>query len=176
MTQTTQLPSSHWSAIAAMTSYVARWPLRHIYGGPWLRSRFAASLDRVGSRTISGTYGLSFRDSETPPAINDLVLVTMMQILILLALGLQWWWIWAMTEDWIVAAIFPFSAFFAVPSDEDFLTEGPMEERVPRWLKPITSAFSFIATLPAMMIAIPAVLLWGLLGMAKSNTVKGGTA
>lgn len=160
-------PIKPLAAVAAITAYVSRWPLRHIYGGDWLRDRFAASLSRVGPNTVAKTYGLYFKDSAAPPKVDDLVFVTLMQMLVIVALGILVWSFWTLSGDWAIGLIAAFSVFYAVPTQKDFLTEGEMAERVPVWLKPITSALSFIVTLPAMLVAIPVALIWGMIGTAR---------
>ncbi|MEO1018221.1 MAG: hypothetical protein AAFY56_11080, partial [Pseudomonadota bacterium] len=92
---------------------------------------------------------------------------TMMQMLVILALGVLVWSFWTLSGDWAIGMIAAFSVFYAVPTQKDFLTEGQMAERVPTWLKPITSALSFIVTLPAMLVAIPVALIWGMIGTAR---------
>ena len=174
MTEINSPPDKPLAAVAAMTAYVSRWPLRHIYGGNWLRDRFATSLSRVGPNTVAKTYGLYFRDSAAPPKVDDLVFVTLMQMLVLLALGGLGWSFWMLSGDWAIGMIAAFSVFYAVPTQKDFLTEGQMADRVPIWLKPITSALSFIVTLPAMLVAIPVALIWGMIGAARYHLSKSG--
>lgn len=176
MNQLIAPPMKPLAAVAAMTAYVSRWPLRHIYGGHWLRDRFAASLSRVGPNTVAKTYGLYFSDSAAPPKVDDLVFVTLMQMLVLLGLGGLVWSFWTLSGDWAIGLIAAFSVFYAVPTQKDFLTEGDMADRVPTWLKPITSALSFIVTLPAMFVAIPIALIWGIIGAARYYLASSGAA
>ena len=176
MNQRIAPPIKPLAAVAAMTAYVSRWPLRHIYGGHWLRDRFAASLSRVGPKSVAKTYGLYFRDSAAPPKVDDLVFVTMMQMLVILALGVLVWSFWTLSGDWAIGMIAAFSVFYAVPTQKDFLTEGQMADRVPAWLKPITSALSFIVTLPAMLVAIPVAVIWGIIGTVRIYFEKSGAA
>lgn len=176
MNQLNAPPIKPLAAVAAMTAYVSRWPLRHIYGGHWLRDRFAVSLSRIGPNTVAKTYGLYFRDSAASPKVDDVIFVTLMQMLVLLALGGLVWSFWTLSGDWAIGTIAAFSVFYAVPTQKDFLTEGDMAERVPAWLKPITSALSFIMTLPAMLVAIPVALIWGMIGTARIYFAKSGAA
>lgn len=155
------------STVGMITAYVARWPLRHVYGGDWLKTHFERLLKRVGSRSVLKIYGLEFRDSVSPPKISDLLLVSIMQGLILLGLFSLAWWAWKITGDYVLPAFIVFSVFHIIPSERDFLTSGAMADRLPRWITPITSALSFVVSLPAMVIALPASLLWGLLGWIK---------
>ena len=172
MTETLQPQIKPMAAVAAMTAYVSRWPLRHVYGGDWLRARFAASLERVSPRAIAQTYGIYFRDSSSPPKVEDLAFVTIMQSLVLAGFIALVWAVWSLSGDWALGLIAAFSVFYAVPSRQDFLTEGGMAERVPNWLRPVTSALSFVVTLPAMVVAIPAALIWGVIGAVRYHTAK----
>ena len=174
MTDTSHPPDRPLAAIAAMTAYVARWPFRHVHGSDWLRERFSVSLTEVSSRTIARTYGLYFRDSESPPKVEDLRLVTLMQTLILATLMALIWLSWTMTDDYVLPALMAFSVFHLVPSRQDFLTEGRLADRVPSWLTPITGALSFVVSLPGMLIALPAAIVWGVIGTLKLKAANGG--
>ncbi|NQY97503.1 MAG: hypothetical protein HRT82_10110 [Henriciella sp.] len=155
------------STVRMVTAYVARWPLRHVYGGKWLSDHFDRTLKQIGPHAVLKVYGLEFRDSSSPPKIHDLVLVSIMQGLILFGvIGLSWW-SWKTTNDYVLPAFIVFSVFHVIPSDRDFLTSGSLAERVPSWLTPLTSALSFIVSLPAMFVALPASIVWGLLGLLK---------
>lgn len=158
-----------------VTAYVARWPFRHIRGSNWLRDYFANVLGNVGETSISQIYGLEFRDHISPPKIRDLLLVSIMQGLILLALVSLSVWMWNVTNDYVLPALVLFSVFHVVPSDQDFLTSGSMANHVPSWLSPITSALSFVVSLPAMIVALPAALLWGVFGTIKFELSKSET-
>ncbi|MEL7033986.1 MAG: hypothetical protein AAGK80_17015 [Pseudomonadota bacterium] len=155
------------STVGMITAYVARWPLRHVYGGYWLKTHFDHLLKSVGSRSVLRIYGLDFRDSVSPPKINDLLLVSTMQVIILLGLFGLAWWAWKITGDYVLPAFIVFSVFHVIPSERDFLTSGAMADRLPRWITPVTSALSFVVSLPAMVIALPASLFWGVLGWMK---------
>lgn len=153
--------------IRMITLYVARWPLRHVYGGQWLQDHFRRVLGEVGPTAIRRIYGLEFRDATGVPTIRDLFFVSVMQGFVLLGLiGLSWW-SWRATNDYVLPAFIAFSVFHVIPSDRDFLTSGELAARVPKWITPLTSALSFIVSLPAMIVALPASLIWGLGGLLK---------
>ncbi len=155
------------STVRMVTTYVARWPLRHVYGGQWLKDHFDRMLSDLGSNAVLKIYGLEFRSSPVTPKIRDLFLVSIMQGLIVLALlGLSWW-AWKATSDYVLPAFIVFSVFHVIPSDRDFLTSGKLADRVPKWMTPLTSALSFIVSLPAMIVALPASIIWGLCGIVK---------
>jgi len=153
--------------VKLVTVYVARWPFRHVYGGAWLRDYFAEVLRRIGPRSISEVYGLEFRDSVTPPKIRDVFIVSVMQAAISLAIMALAWTSYRLTSDYVVPAFILFSVFHVIPSDRDFLTSGDLADRVPRWLTPVSSALSFVVSLPAMIAALPAAVIWGCVGTAK---------
>lgn len=153
--------------VKLVTAYVARWPFRHVYGGAWLRNYFAKVLTRIGPRSISEVYGLEFHDSVTPPKIRDVFIVSVMQAAILLAIMALAWTSYRLTSDFVVPAFILFSVLHIIPSDRDFLTSGDLADRVPRWLTPVTSALSFVVSLPAMIVALPAAVIWGCIGTAK---------
>ena len=156
------------ATIRSITGYVARWPFRHINGALWLSNNFRDVIGRVGTQSISCVYGLEFRDHVRPPKVRDLALVSIMQGVILLAfIGLAIW-AWNATGDYILPGFLLLSVFHVIPSPQDFLTSGSLEKRVPPWLKPITSALSFFVSMPAMIIAIPAAVVWGLIGTIKN--------
>ena len=155
------------STVKSITTYVARWPLRHVYGGQWLTDHFDRTINQIGRRAILKIYGLEFRDSATPPRIHDLFLVSVMQAFILLSLIALSWWVWKATNDHVLPAFMVFSVFHGIPSDRDFLNSGDLAERVPDWLAPFTSALSFVVSLPAMLVALPASIAWGLIGWVK---------
>lgn len=163
------------STVRTITMYVARWPLRHVYGGKWLKDHFERLLSDVGARAVLQIYGLEFRSDSSAPKIRDLFLVSLMQGFILLALIAVSWWAWKATGDYVLPAFIIFSVFHVIPSDRDFLTRGELADRVPNWLIPLTSALSFIVSLPAMIVALPAAIVWGLLGWLKLSTVGQGT-
>jgi len=163
------------STVRTVTMYVARWPLRHVYGGKWLKDHFERMLSDVGARAVLQIYGLEFQSDTSAPKIRNLFLVSLMQGLILLALIAVSWWAWKATSDYVLSAFIIFSVFHAIPSDRDFLTSGELADRVPKWLIPLTSALSFIVSLPAMIVALPAAIVWGLLGWVKLRTVGQGT-
>lgn len=148
-------------------SYVARWPLRHIYGPAWLGDHFNTVLAKAGGKSIREVYGLEFREKQMSPKINDLFLVSLMQAIILLGLVALSWWAWKLTNDYVLPAFLLFSVFHVIPSEQDFLTSGRLASRVPNWLTPLTSALSFVVSLPAMIIALPAVIVWGSIGWLK---------
>lgn len=164
-----------FKTVGWVTAYVARWPFRHIRGSKWLRDFFADALGNVGENSISQIYGLEFRDHISPPKIRDLLLVSIMQGLILLALAALSVWMWNVTDDYVLPALILFSVFHVIPSDQDFLTSGSMAKHVPSWLSPITSALSFVVSLPAMIVALPAAVLWGVFGMIKFELSKSET-
>lgn len=153
-------------------SYVARWPFRHIYGSDWLRDHFNAVLAQAGWKSIREVYGFEFRDNQMPPKIYDLFLVSFMQAIILFALIASSWWAWNLTNDYVLPAFILFSVFHVIPSEQDFLTSGTLASRVPNWLTPLTSALSFVVSLPAMIIALPAVIVWGCIGWLKLKLVR----
>ena len=171
----TRQPLRPLSTVRMVTAYVARWPLRHVYGGEWLKRYFDHLLSQVGSRAVLKIYGLEFRDSTTPPKIHDLLLVSVMQGIILLGLVGLSWWAWEATNDYVLPALIIFSVFHVIPSDRDFLTSGDLAQRVPKWLTPLTSALSFIVSLPAMIVALPASVLWGSVGWMKLRFTKSET-
>lgn len=160
------------STMRMVTAYVARWPLRYVYGGKWLNSHFDRMLSQIGASSVLQIYGLEFRDSSSPPKIHDLLLVSLMQGIILLGLVSLSWWSWKSTNDYVLPAFIVFSVFHVIPSDNDFLTSGPLAARIPNWVVPFTSALSFIVSLPAMVIAIPASIVWGLVGWLKHELSK----
>ena len=164
-------PLRPFSTVREVTIYVARWPLRHVYGGQWLKDHFERMLSDVGARALSQIYGLEFRSDPSTPKIRDLYLVSLMQGLILLMLVALSWLAWKATSDYVLPAFIFFSVFHVIPSDRDFLTSGDLADRVPKWLIPLTSALSFIVSLPAMIVALPAAIVWGLLGWVKLNAV-----
>ena len=153
-------------------SYVARWPFRHIYGLEWLRDHFDTVLAKAGGKSIREVYGLEFRDNRMPPKINDLFLVSLMQAIILLGLVALSWWAWKLTNDYVLPAFILFSVFHVIPSEQDFLTSGRLARRVPHWLTPLTGGLSFVVSLPAMIIALPAVIVWGCIGWLKFKLVR----
>ena len=155
-----------------MTAYVARWPLRHVYGARRLNAYFDRTLNQVGRRSIMEIYGLEFRDSATPPRIDDLFLVSVMQGLILLSLIALACWAWDTTNDYVLPGFIIFSVFHVIPSERDFLTSGELAERVPEWLVPFTSALSFVVSLPAMLVALPSSIVWGLIGWVRFKLSK----
>lgn len=153
-------------------SYVARWPFRHIYGSAWLGEHFHIVLAKAGTKSIREVYGLEFRGNQMPPKVNDLFLVSIMQALILLSLIAFSWLAWNLTNDYVLPAFIVFSVFHVIPSEQDFLTSGRLASRVPNWLTPFTSALSFVVSLPAMIIALPAVIVWGCIGWLKLKLVR----
>ncbi|MEL7096474.1 MAG: hypothetical protein AAFV59_02790 [Pseudomonadota bacterium] len=158
--------------IRLVLSYVARWPFRHIYGSAWLGDHFDTILAKVGGKCIRKVYGLEFRDNRIPPKIDDLFLVSLMQAIILLGLVALSWWAWKLTNDYVSPAFLLFSVFHVIPSEQDFLTSGTLASRVPNWLTPLTSALSFVVSLPAMVIALPAVIVWGCIGWIKMQLLR----
>ena len=95
-----------------------------------------------------------------------------MQGLILIAfIGLSVW-AWNVTGDYILPAFLLLSIFHVIPSEQDFLTSGSMERIVPSILKPVTSALSFFVSIPAMIIVIPAAVIWGVTGAVKNGPSK----
>ena len=155
-----------------VASYVVRWPFRHIYGPEWLGDHFNAFLARAGGKSIREVYGLEFRGNQMPPKISDLLLVSVMQAIVLLALAGLSWWAWKLTNDYVLPAFILFSVFHVIPSKQDFLTSGTLASRVPKWLTPFTSALSFVVSLPAMIIAVPAVIVWGCAGWLKFKLAR----
>lgn len=160
-------PLRPFTTVRLVTSYVARWPLRHVYGGRWLQDHFRRVLSEVGPTAIRRIYGLEFRDPSATPTIRDLFLVSLMQGLILLSLIGLTWWSWQATHDYVLPAFIAFSVFHLIPSERDFLTSGDLADRVPKWITPLTSALSFIVSLPAMIVALPASVIWGIGGVMK---------
>lgn len=158
--------------IRLVLSYVARWPFRHIYGSAWLSDHFDTVLAKADGKSIREVYGLEYRDNRMPPKINDLFLVSLMQAIILLGLVALSWWAWKWTNDYVLPAFIVFSVFHVIPSEQDFLTSGELARRVPSWLMPFTSALSFFVSLPAMMIALPAVIVWGCIGWLKLKLMR----
>lgn len=156
------------TTVSIVTIYVAKWPLRHVYGGAWLNNSLDRMLNQVGAQSVLKVYGLEIRDSETPPKIHDLVLVSVMQGLILLGLFGLTWWTWRATDDYLLPAFIVLSVFHVIPSEQDFLTSGTLEKHIPAWLKPLTSALSFFVSLPSMTIALPAAIIWGIIGTLKN--------
>jgi hypothetical protein len=156
------------TTVTSVAIYVAKWPLRHVYGGAWLNNSLDRMLAQIGAQSVLKVYGLEIRDSRTPPRIHDLLLVSFMQALILLSLFGLTWWTWRATDDYLLPAFIVLSVFHVIPSDEDFLTGGTLEKHVPVWLKPLTSALSFFVSMPALIIALPAAIVWGIIGTLKN--------
>lgn len=163
-----------FETIYRVAAYVARWPLRYLNGDDWLRSNLDQVLDAVGAESILQIYGLEFRNCPKPLKVQDLLLVTLMQILILIALLGVAWWAWAATNDYVYPAFIFISVFHAVPSEREFLAHSYTQKNEQSWLSPGSELFSFVISLPALIVALPAAVLWGLIGAVKYQLSKAG--